>query len=296
LIVVTGAGGFLGSYVVPLVRRASRARIIAMFRTRRRGVDPVPGVEMMFGDLRTERAWRQLPHDVTHVIHLAASIPQSPVGGPDIVLENVLPVVRLVSAARAWPRLKQIVYGSSVSVYGPSREALRESLAARPTTPYGGAKLAAEQLVDTLSSRRIAVASLRYSSIYGPRQHAGTVLPLFADRARRGLPLEIFDANRVQDFLHVDDAAQATWLACARTARGVFNVGSGRSVTMTQLAREILCAFDATGAGRIVMAPRAATGDPGVRMRIGRARRQLGYRPRVHLADGLRRLAREERR
>ncbi len=296
VIIVTGAGGFLGSRVVSLVRRrAPRARVIAVFRRKRAAGRPVRGVEAVYGDLRSGRVWRRLPADVTRVIHLAASIPRRPRDGSParVFLDNVAPVARLLHASRAWPRLRQIVYGSSVSVYTPGRRRFRESSPTRPISAYGAAKLAGERLLGALLDRGIAVASLRFSSLYGPGQQTQTVLPLFADRARRRLPLEVFDANRVQDFVHVDDAARATWLACACRASGPFNIGSGCSVTMSRLAREILRAFDANGATPIVDRRPAATGDHGTRMDIGRARRRLGYRPRVPLAAGLSRLARE---
>jgi nucleoside-diphosphate-sugar epimerase len=230
---------------------------------------------------------------VTHVIHLAASIPwdRRDATRSAVVSDNLLPIAHLVETSAGWPTLRQVVYGSSVSVYSPSRNRLRESSSTKPTSVYGAAKLAGETLLDVLSARGIRVASLRYSSLYGAGQYQGTVLPLLAGRARRGLPIELFNAGRVQDFLHVDDAARATWLACRTGARGAFNVGTGRSVSMTTLARAILGAFG-NGRSRIVTLAQGG-GDAGLRMDIGRARRVLGYRPRLDLHRGLRQLARE---
>ena len=76
VIVITGAGGFLGSRVVPLMRRkAPRARVLAVVRGNHRTRSFGPGIEMVSGDLRLDKVWRSLPDTVTHVIHLAAAIP-----------------------------------------------------------------------------------------------------------------------------------------------------------------------------------------------------------------------------
>ena len=294
VIVITGAGGFLGSRVVPLIRReAPTARVIAVWRAPRNG-RPESGVEIVHGDLRFMRAWRRLPRNVSHVIHLAAMIPwnRRHADRPAIVRDNLAPIANLVQVAAEWPMLRQVVYGSSVSVYAPSADRLRESSLTRPQTLYGAVKLAGETLLDVLTSRGVTVASLRYSSLYGAGQYPGTVLPLFADRARRGLPLEVFNAERVQDFLHAEDAARGTWLACRTGAGGPFNIGAGRSVSMRGLARAILRAFDARGAGRIVEDASSACDHAGLRLDIGRARRELGYQPVVRLDHGLSQLAR----
>lgn len=295
VIVITGAGGLLGSHVVPLVRReASKARVIGVWRKPHTG-QPEPGVEAVYGDLRSIRVWQTLPPNVTHVIHLAAMIPwkRRDADRPAVTHDNLAPIANFVHVSSQWPALRQVVYGSSVSVYAPSAGRLRESSPTGPQTVYGAAKLAGETLLSVLTNRGIAVASLRYSSLYGAGQYAGTVLPLFAARARRGLPLEVFNPGRVQDFLHVEDAARGTWLACCAGASGPFNIGTGRSVSMHALARAILRAFDGRDASRIVAGAATAGSDAGLRLDIGRARRELGYRPRVRLDDGLSRLARE---
>jgi nucleoside-diphosphate-sugar epimerase len=293
VIVVTGAGGFLGSRVVPLVRRhAKRARVIAVVR---RGALPAlaSGVEVVRGDLRESAVWQRLPPTVTHVIHLAAVIPWDRRNGNQahVIVDNVAPIAQLLHTSAQWMNLRHVVYASSVSVYAASRRPLRESSATAPSSAYGAAKLAGERLLEPLAARGVVVARLRYSSIYGAGQYPETVLPVFADRARRGLPLHVFNGRRMQDFLHIEDAARATWLACRLTASGVFNVGSGRPVSMATLAREIVEASGRCPTSIIVEDASAPTRDDGVRMNIGRARRTLGFRPRISLRDGLRQLA-----
>jgi nucleoside-diphosphate-sugar epimerase len=209
-----------------------------------------------------------------------------------VVVDNLAPIANLLQASLEWPRLRQVVYGSSVSVYGPATGRLRESSPTRPAAPYGAAKLAGERLLDLFAPRGIAVASLRFSSLYGSGQFPGTVLPLMAARASQGLPLDVFNPARVQDFLHVDDAAGAACVACGTGVRGAFNVGTGRSVSMSALARAIVRAFASDSPVIVHRAP-ASGADAGLRIDVGRLRRELAFRPRIGLADGLARLARE---
>jgi nucleoside-diphosphate-sugar epimerase len=296
VIVVTGAGGFLGSRVVPLIRRqAAQARVVAVTRRRRARTRDERGIERVHGDLRQAAVWRRLPRGVTHVIHLAAAIPYglSVPNQGHVILDNVAPIAQLLHASLQWADLRHVVYASSVSVYAPGRTPLRESSAAAPASLYGAAKLAGEQLLAPLAARGVSVAALRYSSIYGSGQYPETVLPLLMDRARRGLPLHVFNGRRTQDFLHVDDAARAAWLACRLAARGAFNIGSGRAVSMSLLAREIVRAFGRSTTSRIVEEAQAAADDPGIRMTVRGARQRLGFRPRIGLRAGLRRLASE---
>jgi len=293
VIVVTGAGGFLGSHVLPLVRRsAPRAQVFALVRTALRQPPPA-GVEVLTGDLQGAEVWQRLPAGVTHLIHLAARIPwdRRHADGAAVVQENLAPIAQVIEISSRWTSLRHVTYGSSVSVYQPTGELLRESSPAVPSSVYGAAKLCGEHLFEVLRARGIPVASLRYSSLYGPGQYQGTVLPLLAERARRGRPLEVFNARRVQDFLHVDDAARATVLAFRKEASGPYNIGAGRSVSMALLAKATVAAFASSSTisvDRTVL----AGADRGTRMHIGRASRELGYSPRIALEAGLRRLAR----
>ncbi|HKB09178.1 MAG TPA: NAD(P)-dependent oxidoreductase [Vicinamibacterales bacterium] len=297
MIVVTGAGGFLGSRVVPMVRRhAPAARIIAVLR--RRGQHAAPsGVEVVVGDLRAAPVWRRLPPTVTHVIHLAAVLPWDR-GARDqarVIIDNVAQIAQLLQASTRWVHLRHVVYASSVSVYAPSRRPVRESSATAAGSAYAAAKLAGEHLLALLAPRRVRVASLRFSSIYGDGQYPHTVLPHFADRARRGLPLHVFNGRRMQDFVHVDDAARAAWLACRRSASGAFNVGSGQPVSMTRLAHHVVEACGRSPKSPIVDVARTGGADEGIRLDIGRARRLLQFSPCVDLRDGLKPLTRPSR-
>jgi nucleoside-diphosphate-sugar epimerase len=100
------------------------------------------------------------------------------------------------------------------------------------------------------------------------------------------------DGSRTQDFLHVEDAARAILLAFEKQARGVYNVGTGTPVTMTELAQTVSRVF-AEGRAQIVYDLDQADGDSGIKLDIGKARRDLGYQPLFQLETGLQQLKRE---
>jgi UDP-glucose 4-epimerase len=279
-ILVTGASGLLGSRVVPLLSRSlPEARIIAANRNT--------------GDLKHKDFWSKLPANVTTVIHLAAFIPWKPEQRNDegVLRENVIPIEMLVEHSHSWPQLQQVIYSSSVSVYEPTGEWLDETSTTRPASLYGAAKQQGEELLTGMKG--IRVATLRFTSLYAHGQYEGTVLPIMVKRAQQRQDLLIFgDGTRTQDFLHCEDAAHAVLLALQQNADGVYNIGTGTPVTMTELAETVSRVFS-DGESKIVYQPERADGDPGIKLDISKARRELNYEPRISLDCGLRKLKQE---
>jgi UDP-glucose 4-epimerase len=197
----------------------------------------------------------------------------------------------LIEHSRRWPGLEQVIYSSSVSVYEPTGEWLDESSTTRPASLYGAAKLRGEELLAGMKGIRIA--TLRFTSLYAHGQYKGTVLPIMVKRAQQRQDLLIFgDGTRTQDFLHCEDAAHAILLALQQDADGVYNIGIGTPVMMTELAETVSRVF-ANGESKIVYQPERADGDPGIKLDISKARRELNYEPRLSLECGLRRLKQE---
>lgn len=283
-ILVTGSAGLLGRRFVPLLAQSiSDARIIATTRSSNK-TPTLPGVAYVRGDLRDRSFWRSLPTSITHVFHLAAVIPWKPEERttPELMSENISPALNLLEQISEWPQLKQVVYSSSVSVYSPTNMFISERSRCDPPTIYGRAKLIGENLLATFPHS----VSLRFSSIYGRDQYAGTVLPIMVKRAQDKEPLIVFDdGSRTQDFIHVDDAARACLLCLQKGASGVYNVGSGLPVTMTELAQTVSKVF-AEGTAQIVFRPEQKDTDPGMRIDISKIRSELNYQP-MPIAEGL---------
>ncbi len=294
-VLVTGGHGLLGSRLVPfLARKLPDSRIVVAARSDRHGNVEDPQVMAVHGDLRDGGFWAGLPSTITHVFHLAAIPPwrAQDTRGASVVTDNLMPLAHLVEHSQRWSGLRQIIYSSSVSVYAPTTEILREDSLKEPVSLYGASKLAGEVVLSTLEAHGVRAASLRLSSLYARGQYQGTVLPIMVRRAleQQGI-LIVGDGTRTQDFLHCDDAVRALWSCFTKEARGVFNIGSGASVTMTELARTVSRVF--TGGKAAVDFQPSATNDPGIKLDIDKARRELDYRPEITLEAGLRKLKEE---
>jgi len=283
-ILVTGARGFLGRALVGrLLERYPAATIVAISR---RPPDPGdhPGPSL---DLSLSQAWADIEGPFDWVFHLAARIPsrKGDVADGGIFDDNVSPCLRLLEGCRRW-QSSRLIHTSSISVYPMgAAKTLCEDLVPRPDTLYGAAKLAGEHILSLASSTGTAVVSLRLSSLYGPGQHGGTVLPTFIDNARHGRPIRVVAGGcRTQDFLHVADAACGLIDVATSTAAGIYNLGSGTATPMIDLAHAVTALpgwnVDVIDSGGVETAPSVAVD-------IRKAQRDWGFMPQVTIGNGL---------
>lgn len=207
---------------------------------------------------------------------------------------NVLATQRLLEALVGAPGLRRFVYSSSSSVYGDAAaRPTREDAVPRPHSPYGVTKLAAEHLCG-LYARNFGVptVSLRYFTVYGPRQRPDMAFHRFCRAALAGDAVTVHgDGHQTRDFTFVADAVAAN-LAAGDPEREVdpgtvVNVGGGAITSV----RDVLAILgDQLGLGGPVPATYGPTVDGDVRHTsadITRARDLLGWSPRTGLADGL---------
>ena len=221
--------------------------------------------------------------------HLAAQadVPTS-VRRPDFDAEvNVVGSVRVLQAAGDGTH---VVFASTGgAIYGECERPAREDDPRRPLSPYGVAKLAAEEYLaawNRLRGTRHSV--LRFANVYGPRQEAGLeggVVAIFLDAMAAGVESTIYgDGSQTRDFVHVDDVVRALLLAPGRA--GVYNVGSGVETSVAVLHER--CRTVA-GDDR---PPRLAPAREGDVLRsildVSLAERELGWRPELSLDAGLR--------
>jgi nucleoside-diphosphate-sugar epimerase len=201
---------------------------------------------------------------------------------------NVLATQRLLEAARRWSG--RLVYASSSSVYGNAAAApTPESAVPRPLSPYGVTKLDGEHLCDLYrESHGVDTVTLRYFSVYGPRQRPDMAFNVFCHAALRGEPVALFgDGRQTRDFTYVSDVVAATRIAAERAPAGsLYNVGAG-SGTSVASALELLGEI----AGRAVAVEHLPRRRGDVQDTVADATRiaaELGHRPKTPLADGLR--------
>ncbi len=201
--------------------------------------------------------------------------------------QNVLEAARRAGARR-------VVIASSAAVYGANATTpLAETLAAEPISHYGAHKLMAERLCAVYRHLYgLETVALRYFNVYGPRQdprseYSGVISRFAATLQAGGTPTIYGDGEQTRDFIHVTDVARANLLAATaeRAVGGVFNVGSGRPITINDLARVM---SDLLGVER---RPTYQDPRPGDIRRsvadIARIQETLGYQPRVSLRAGL---------
>jgi UDP-glucose 4-epimerase len=203
---------------------------------------------------------------------------------------NVLATQCLLEAVRLVGGVKRVVYASSSSVYGDTTMLpVGEEAPQRPYSPYGVTKLEAEHLC-TLYHRNFAVptVSLRYFTVYGPRQRPDMAFHRFCKAIVRGEPLRIFDdGSQTRDFTYISDVVEANMLAATSSAAvgQVLNIAGGARVTL----RHVLDLLgEISGASMALRFEPPQHGD--VRDTFAdtrRAQELLGYRPRVSLREGL---------
>ena len=252
--------------------------------------DGRPGFTFVEGALQTI-ALEPLLEGVTHVFHLAAQAGVRRSWGDEFRVytsHNVDATQRLLEAVKGRP-LHRFVYASSSSVYGDiAAIPMREDQYLQPVSPYGVTKLAAEHLCHLyFANYGVPSVSLRYFTVYGPRQRPDMAFNKFIRAALTGQPITMFgDGRQTRDFTYVADAVAATMAAGDRGRPGaVYNIGGGSRVSMLEildLLRKV------TGRTLDVRQEPAQKGD----MRdtfadTTRARADLGFAPSHTLESGL---------
>lgn len=300
--VVTGVAGFVGSHLADaLLARGDTVVGVDCFTPYYDRVDKEhnvaaavahDGFELVEADLRTTDL-AVLLDDVDVVFHQAA---QAGVrlswsdGFADYVGHNVLATQRVLEAVQRARPMARVVYGSSSSVYGNQpRYPATETDLPRPFSPYGVTKLAAEHLCGLYAENwGVHSVSLRYFTVFGPRQRPDMSIHRLCDAAIRGTAFPRYgDGTQTREFTYVDDIVAGNLAAADRdVAAGTYvNLAGGAEITLNDL---IALVGDIAGAP-VTVDPEAT--QPGDSFRnggaIGRARDVLGWEPRVSLRDGI---------
>ena len=289
-VIVTGGAGFIGSHVVDaLVARGDEVHVLDNLATGSRD-NVAPAATLHVGDIRTDAATLFDEVRPELCVHLAAQADVSTsVQRPDYDAEvNVLGTVRILEAARAHGT--QVVFSSTGgAIYGECDGPATELAPRRPLSPYGMAKLAAEEyLAGWNRLYGTGHVALRFANVYGPRQSAsleGGVVAIFLERMAAGQPTAIYgDGGQTRDFVYVGDVAEAVLAAVGR-AGGVFNIGTGVETSVSEL--HAACRR-ATGSADLPSLGPAREGDV-VRSVIDPtlAASVLGWHTRTSLDDGL---------
>ncbi|MEJ5223390.1 MAG: GDP-mannose 4,6-dehydratase [Anaerolineales bacterium] len=301
-VLVTGAGGFIGSHLVErLVSLGASVR--AFVRYNSRGdvgllsvINPQAraAVEIVSGDLRDPLAMDQAVKGCDVVFHLGAliAIPYSYLHPYEVAETNVMGTLNVLNACRE-RGVARLVHTSTSEVYGTARYApIDEPHPLQGQSPYSASKIGADKLVESFHlSFGLPTVTVRPFNTFGPRQSARAVIPTIITQALANDVIRLGSLETTRDFTFVDDTVEG--FICAAQAEGVegltVNLGTGREVTIGELAQQIIERVGTTA--RIELDPaRLRPADSEVMRLISDntlARQRLGWSPKVPLETGL---------
>lgn len=292
-ILITGGLGQVGSYLVDALHDKAKITVLDNYSSTTREAVP-PGVNVIKGDVK-DRIAADLVEQNDVVIHTAAQISVT-ASMKDPLFDaqnNVFGTLNLLEAARR-SSISKFIYISSAAVYGdPIEVPITESHPQDPLSPYGVSKLSGEKYC-MMYHKAFGLPSccIRPFNIYSPRQDPGNpysgVISRFIEKARAGQSPVIFgDGTQTRDFISVHDIVDIiTLLLEKEDANGhVFNAGTGNSITVSELANMVLDIFDVDVPVQYM--PERPGDIKYSCSDISKARKTLGFEPKVSLREGL---------
>lgn len=302
-VLVTGAGGFIGSHLVErLVRDGAQVCALVRYNSRNdpgllRFLPPemIAALDVVPGDIRDLAAVQKAMQGVTHVFHLGAliAIPYSYLHPAEVVETNVIGTLNVLLAGQT-AGVERIVHTSTSEVYGTAlRVPIDEEHPLQGQSPYAASKIGADKLAESFfCSYSLPVVTLRPFNTYGPRQSARAVIPTMIMQALTRDVIRLGNLDATRDFTYVADTVSG-FLKAAQTP-GIegrtINLGRGQEIRVGDLAAQIIA---------IVGKPVHVELDP-ARLRPAKSEVQrllsnnqlaqtlLHWQPEVSFEDGLR--------
>lgn len=302
-VVITGGAGFIGSHLAH--RMADLDYDVVLFDNLYRGrydyiKDLVAQKRATFvkGDIRNCEAVREVVKDAKYVFHEAAVCinysQKCPEDSVEINIDGSFNVFRAATDLG----VKKLVFASSASVYGnPLYLPMDENHPLNPITPYCVSKIAGEYFLRIFGQQGLKFNVLRYFNVYGPRQSVDafytSVIINFMKKAQADqAPVISGDGSQSMDFINVHDLVEANVLAAESDVSGeAFNVGSGTSTSVKQLAETIIALMNKKlepiyqKEQKIIVRRRQAG--------ISKISKMLGFTPKVTLEEGLAEIAKD---
>jgi UDP-glucose 4-epimerase len=296
--VVTGGAGFIGSHMTDfLIKKGYKVTVIDNLKVgKRKNVNPKAKfykADIKSLDFIIDIFKREKPD---FVFHFAAQIDvRYSVANPwEDARENIIGGINLIEASRRCKVKKFIFSSSGGAIYGGAKKIpTPETYRPHPFSPYGVSKFSFEEYLHCfrhIETNPLNSISLRYANVYGPRQDSkgeAGVIAIFTDKLlAKKQPIIFGDGKNTRDFVYVDDVVQANWLALRKNTRHkIFNIGTGKETNINQifvkLKKATASKFKAKHSAAKAGEERRSALDS------SRARRELGWRPKMNLDKGL---------
>jgi NAD dependent epimerase/dehydratase len=303
-VLVTGAGGFIGSHLVEqLLSRGASVRAFVHYNSRR---DPglltqlpaeaIARLQLLAGDLRDPQTVRESVAGMQTVFHLGAliSIPYSYLHPGEVAETNMIGTLNVLQACRDLS-VERLVHTSTSEVYGTAlRVPIDESHPLQGQSPYSASKIGADKLAESFfCAYELPVVTVRPFNTYGPRQSGRAVIPTIITQALNGPAIRLGNLEARRDFTFVDDTVNGFLRAAeADQVEGqTFNLGTGEDITIGDLVRRVLQIVEKPMDVEVDPARLRPEGSEVLRLisdnRLAAGR--LGWKPAVSLDEGLER-------
>ena len=298
--VVTGCAGFIGSHLVDKLlglgygvigmdcftdyyqREIKEANILNALKNKN-----FKFIEEDILDLNMEKY-----PEVDCVFHLAAQAGVRASWGKSFEIytrNNIEATQRLLEFYKS-KNIKKFVYASSSSVYGDAELPMKEDSLLKPVSPYGVTKLAGENLCYLYwKNYNVPTVSLRYFTVYGPRQRPDMAIHKFVKAIFKGEEITIFgDGTQTRDFTYVDDAVEANILAAESDIVGeIFNIGGGSRISVNALIEEIVKLIGKEAKIKYIEKQKGDVRD--TLADVSKAKEKLRWKPKANIEEGLKR-------
>jgi len=253
-VLVTGAGGFIGSHLTEeLVRQGEDVRALIRYNSRDQWgfIEDLPQevrsqIELIAGDLKDPDGVRKMVKGCHKIFHLGAliAIPYSYVHPFDFIQTNVVGTAHLLNACLDNEALERIVHTSTSEVYGTAQYIpIDEKHPLQAQSPYAASKIAADKLAESYYlSFGLPIATIRPFNTFGPRQSLRAIIPTIISQAIDGKRIRLGNTKPRRDFLFVRDTVQGFFQVgrCKEAVGRVINIGAGKDISIEELVKKIL--------------------------------------------------------
>ncbi len=301
-ILITGGMGFIGLNLIEFLLNNTEFEIISLDKSTNipEELERNERIKIINGTLE-EKELLEATRNVDYVVHLAAqtSVIKSVENPKEDAMTNIIGLINLLNAC-VKNQVKKVVFASSGAVLGEQEQPINEDKVPKPSSPYGASKHAGEGYCSAFSSSHgLNITSLRFSNVYGPKsEEKGSAVSKFIRQALNNEKITIYgDGEQTRDLIHVSDICNAISLSLTKELQSkysLFQIGSGTQTSVNKLYRIIKeeLANNGINTPEPIYAEKRKGEVEHSYFDIEKARKELGYRPKISVEEGVKQTVR----